>query len=159
MIPTAPSLSKPIQIRKNQGLYITSKIQFNSVQQLSSITYQWTIFTCSTICTNRIQLNNVTQRELFIPPQTLSRGIYEVKLTVTTIDNSSTLSSIYIEITDSNIITNLVLSGRSTIKHNSKEALIFDPGKYSFDPNKITFHPHVRDMKDLYIFIEFFSSS
>jgi hypothetical protein len=155
LTPTAPLLSKPIQVRRNQGLYITSKIQFNSVQQPSSIIYQWTVFTCSTACTNPIQLSNVTQKELFIGPRTLSHGIYEVKLTVTTIDISSTLSSsssVYVQITDSNIITNLVLFDRLTIRHNSKEALVLDPGKYSIDPNKITFHPHVSDMNDFCTF-------
>jgi hypothetical protein len=125
------------------------------VEQPSLITYQWIIFTCLSTCSTQVSpdnLFNLTQNELYIQSHTLAYGIYEFNLTVTTISVSSTMSSsssIFVEITDSNIITNLVLFGKLTIKHNFEQALILNPGKYSTDPNQIIFDSNVSYIKNL----------
>jgi hypothetical protein len=150
LIPNAPSLSQPIQMRRHQSFSLTSKLDISCTQQTVSIAYQWTVLGCLPNCSNEIQLDNrlnTTQNELFIQSQTLPSGIYEFKLSTTTTTIAS--SSIFIEIIDLHIITNLVLFGKLMIKHHSNQILILDPGNYSIDPNRIMFDPTVSDIKDL----------
>ncbi len=109
------------------------------------------MFNCLSTCSNQVALANTTQKELFIQSQILLTGIYKCKLTVTTTDNSSTLSSsssMYIEITDSNINTNLVSIDKLTIKHNFKQVLLLNPGQYSYDPDRLIFDSYVSPMKN-----------
>ena len=126
-------------------IYIScSKPPLNYIPPSLLNSYSWIIFDCASTCSNQVQLDDIVQKELFIPSQTFSYGIYEFKLTVTTIDRSLTVvSSIYIKIIDSNLITNLISFNKFMIKHYSKEILILDPGKYSIDENKIIFNFHV----------------
>lgn len=149
LIPNAPSSSKPLQFRRNQDFYITSKLYFNSVQIPSSIVHQWTIFTCSSTGCTQMQLNQTAQKELFIRSQALSSGFYEFRLTVITKDVLSTFSSsayIYVEIIDSHIVTNLVSFDRLNIKHHSEQVLLLDPGQHSIGPNQMIFYPNVSDI-------------
>ena len=133
-----------LQFRQNQDIFISSKLEFH---QEPLLFYQWTIFSCSPICSNEISLPNTTNKDLMIQSHKLSVGRYELRLTVNaTINNSSkfaSVSSIFIEILTSHINTNLVPLGRLNIKHHSKQNLLLDPGNFSTDPIKIIFFAHV----------------
>jgi len=147
LLPNAPFVLIPIQFRRNQDFYITSNIQFNC-SKLSSITTTWTILSCSSTCSNQTQLNqsvNILLNELFIPARTLGYGIYELKLTVTTVTSPpfTSTSSIYIKIIQSNIITNLAQVDATIAHHDYQQNLILNPGKYSIDMNAITFNSSV----------------
>jgi hypothetical protein len=82
---------------------------------------------------------------LYIPAKTLSYGIYELTLTVTMVDSPSltTSSSIYVQITPSNILANLLQYGTSMITSGHEQDLKFDPGVYSVDPDENVFNASV----------------
>lgn len=145
-VPHAPLLMKPAKFRRIQDVYITTALQFDPRARPSSISYNWTLFSCSTTCSNQLFLNLPSNKELFIRSQTLGIGIYQCQLTVMIIINSSMFSSvesIYLEIVDSNIVTKLIEIDQSIIKHDSRKDLVLNPGEYSFDPDRITFNSHV----------------
>ncbi len=82
---------------------------------------------------------------MYIPAKTLSYGIYELTLTVTMVDSPSltTSSSIYVQITPSNILANLLQYGTSMITSGHEQDLKFDPGVYSVDPDENVFNASV----------------
>jgi len=124
-------------------------IQFNCNGSLSTIT-KWTIKNCtSTNCSFEIQLNEniiiTTSSELYIPPETLIYGIYEVTLTVTMVKLPSlkSSSSVYVSIIPSNIIVNFVQFGLLSMKHGNEQDLLLDPGTFSVDPDENSFDASV----------------
>jgi hypothetical protein len=143
LLPNAPVLSTPIQFRRNQDLYISSNIESNC-KNSSSISTVWAILSCSSTCSNRAQVDALVDTEsndLFLPARSLAYGTYELKLTATI----NTSSSVYIEIIQSNIITNLIPFDTSVLTHDIQQNLVLNPGKYSIDLNAITFNSSVSD--------------
>lgn len=137
-------------------MYITTILQFYPHVHPSSISYNWTLFTCSPTCSNQVSFNLTSNKELFIRSQTLSIGIYQCQLTVMTMINSlmfSSVESLYLEIVHSNIVTKLIQMDQIMIKHNSKKDLILNPGQYSFDPDRITFNSHVSFFSSMSTFV------
>jgi hypothetical protein len=76
-----------------------------------------------------------TLSELYIPPETLDFGIYELKLTVTTTSSSNLTStaSVFIKIISLTIVVNLIQSEASLITNGYNQNLILNPGSYSVD--------------------------
>jgi hypothetical protein len=147
LIPGTSSLSFPLQFRRNQDFYINSYIELNCNISLSTIT-QWIISNCTSNCSSHILVDQsviTTLSELYIPALTLAYGIYELKLTVTMSVLSSLTSSVsaYVQITQSNIITNLVQLGTSMITSGYQQDLKLDPGTYSVDPDGYVFNGSV----------------
>lgn len=126
---------QPLEFRRNQDFFISSKIELNCSDSLSTIT-QWIINNCTLNCSS---LPNIDSRvitnygELFIPAQTLSYGLYELNLKVmmTVSTNLTASASAFVRITSSNITVNLVRLGTSRITHGYEQDLILQPGKYS----------------------------
>jgi hypothetical protein len=148
LIPSTSSLSSPIQFRRNQDFYISSTIQLNCNNSLSTIN-QWTIFNCTSgTCLSQIQIDqtvSITCSELYIPARTLPYGIYQLKLTVTMSVSSNLISSssAFVKITPSGITANLVQYGTSMITSGHQQDLTLDPGTYSVDPDGYTFNATV----------------
>ena len=129
-----------MQFRRNQDFYISSNVQLNCTQSFS-ITTKWTILNYL----NQVQLLETTLNDLLILARTLSIGLYELQLTVTIIDipQLTSSSSVYIEIIQSIIMTNLVLYDTPMIKHDYQQNLILNPGEFSIDLNGIIFNTNV----------------
>jgi len=91
------------------------------------------------------QAVTTTLSELFIPAQTLTYGIYELKLivTMTAVPNLTSSASTYVKITPSNIQANLLQFGTSMITQGHQQNLTLDPGKFSIDPDTATFNASV----------------
>jgi hypothetical protein len=148
LIPSTSSLSSPLQYRRNEDFFISSNIQLNCKNSLSTIT-QWTIYNCtSTNCSFQIQIDQTVQTtfaELYIPPQTLSYGIYQLKLTVTMISSLNLISSssAYVQIIPSGISANLLQYGTSMITRGYQQNLTLDPGTFSVDLDENIFNAAV----------------
>jgi hypothetical protein len=86
-----------------------------------------------------------TFSELYIPSKTLQYGNYELKLTVTMVNfpRVRSSSSVYVRITQSGIVANLIQLGTSMITRGYQQDLIFDPGTYSIDPDENIFNASV----------------
>jgi hypothetical protein len=85
--------------------YINSNIEINCSQSFSLLT-KWTILHHSNETEFDSKLIETTSNELYIPSQTLSYGLYELKLTVILSYNSSNLTkskSVFIQINPSGI--------------------------------------------------------
>ncbi|CAF1191151.1 unnamed protein product [Adineta steineri] len=145
LIPGASTLLSPLQFRRDQDFYIVSIITLNCYSSLSTKT-EWTIKNCtSSSCAYQIQTVSTIQTtfsELYIPARTLSYGLYELNLTVTMIDYSLliTSSSVYVKITPSGIIANLVQLGTPMIASGHEQDLKLEPGIYSVDPDGYVFN-------------------
>ena len=100
-------------------------------------------------CPNSIQIDSnvkTTSNEIYIPAQTLSIGIYELKLTVSMnmLPNLQTSKSAYVRITASGITANPVPLGTSMITSGSKQNLELNPGLYSVDLDGYEFRADVK---------------
>ncbi len=147
LIPGTSTLLSPLQFRRNQDFYIVSIIDLNCNDTLTTIT-QWIITNCTSVCSNRIQLDQTiitTLSELYIPARTLVYGTYELILTVTMNNYPSltTSSSVYVQITPSGITANLIQLGTSMITSGHQLDLRLDPGTYSVDPDANIFNSSV----------------
>jgi hypothetical protein len=147
LIPSASTLSSPIEFQRSQDFYIVSIIQLNCNVSLSTIT-QWTIKNCSSICSYQMSMDSTiitTLSELYIPSRTLSYGTYELMLTVTMVNLIllTTSTSVYVRITPSGITANLIQLGTSMITRGHEQDLILNPGTYSVDPDENTFNTSV----------------
>lgn len=150
IIPGVFNISHPIQIRLEEEFYLSSSIQItcNSSYQLA---YQWHIYNCSsTLCSTSTIINlNLTKKsnEYFLPARTLSPGFYQIELvtTISVISLSMKQSrSIYLLITPSGIIANLVPLGTSMITNGIGQSLRFNPGQNSVDLDDDHFNASVR---------------
>ncbi len=147
LIPGTSSLSSPIQYLRSQDFSIVSIIELNCNNSLSTTT-QWTIKNCTSVCSYQIRTDSTiitTFTELYIPAKTLPYGIYELTLTVTMVNSPSltTSTSIYVQITSSDIIVNLLQYGTSMITSGHEQDLKLDPGTYSVDPDENVFNASV----------------
>ena len=79
---------------------------------------------------------------MYIPARTLPYGIYELNLNVIMADFPSltTSSSVYVRITRTDIIPNLVQLGTSMITTGYEQDLLLDPGLFSIDPDENNFN-------------------
>jgi hypothetical protein len=113
-----------------------------------AITTKWTILTCSSKCSKQANLYhfvNTSGNELFLPAETLGYGIYELKLTVTSIAIPilTESSSVYITTAPSMITVHLVPFGISEITHGYEQDLVLDPGQFSVSLNEKVFNANV----------------
>ena len=110
---------------------------------------KWTVKNCtSTTCSFPIVLEpNVitTSSELYIPSTTLDYGVYELTLTaiMTDVPSMRSSASVYVEITATDIIVNLIQLGTSMITRGSQQDLYLDPGTFSVDPDEHVFDASV----------------
>ncbi|UJR25703.1 hypothetical protein I4U23_007054 [Adineta vaga] len=137
LVPGLSTLSSPIQYRRSQDFFIVSIITLNCNNSLS-FKIQWTVMNCTSFCSNSIQLDSTiatTLSELYIPARTLSYGLYKLTLTVTMVNMSSlsSSSSVYVQISATGIVANLVQYGTSMITRGNQQKLQLDPGSYSVD--------------------------
>ncbi len=152
LIPGTSTLSSPIEFRRSQDFYIVSITELHCNSSFAIAT-KWTIKNCTSVFCNQIQLSQTiitTFSELDIPARTLPYGIYELTLTVTMVQFPSlkTNSSVYVRITQSDIIANLVQLGTSMITSGHEQDLKLDPGLYSVDPDASVFNASVSQDQD-----------
>jgi hypothetical protein len=103
---------------------------------------KWTIYSNSSGIDFNSTTSQTTSSELYISSQTLSSGLYEMKLTVTIFDMISS-ESVFVKINPSGIAVNLIQYGTSMITHGYQQDLKLDPGKFSMDLDNDEFDPNV----------------
>ena len=125
LVPELSNLSTPLEYRRSQDISINSMIQLNCDVSLSTI-FRWTIKNCTSIsCPFLVNLNSnivTTLSELYLSARSLDYGMYELTLTVTMSDapNKTTSSSVYIRITATGVIANLLQMKSSMISRGTK---------------------------------------
>ena len=137
LIPSKSSLASPLQYRRNQDFFISSRIDSNC-NSSHPITTQWTISNCTSVCSTPIVADPaiITKfAEIYIPSRTLPYGTYQLKLTVAigTATELASSASVYVKINPSGITANLVPFGTSMITRGYEQDLTLDPGSYSVD--------------------------
>lgn len=147
MIFDASSLQSPQTFRQSEDLFISSSVQINCIDS-SFTNNQWTIHNCISNCSSKIQLDQNIQTsstDLFIPAGTLPYGTYQLTLTIFMLDAPHLCSSasVYIKITSSNIMVNLVQFGTSMVTRGYSQDLLLDPGTFSIDPDMNDFNTDV----------------
>ena len=148
LIPGQNTLALPFQYQRGYDLTISSMIDLNCDLSLLTNT-KWTIKNCtSTSCLSPVSFDQriiTTLSELYISPKTLNYGIYELTLTVTMTDTPHMTSSskVYIQITRTGVIANLLQMGTSIITRGNQQDLLLDPGTYSVDLDENSFDPSV----------------
>ncbi len=152
--PDTKSKDSPKQFRKFQGFHINSKIEV-CIPSVAYIT-KWTIYTCNPDCYVPIEFNQsviMNTSQLYIRKQTLQYGVYKFELNVTVRDAPGfNLSDfIYVRITQSNIMANLVPRGTSVITSGRTKNLTFNPGEYTDDPGE-PFNANVSEIFYSFIF-------
>ena len=149
LIPSTSSLTLPLQYRRNQDFFLSSRIDLNCNSSLL-ITTQWSITNCTSICSTPIVTDPTIIKsfaEIYIPSRTLAYGTYQLKLTVTMASATTMTStmSAYVKITPSGITANLVPYGTSMITRGHQQDLTLDPGTYSVDLDGNVFNASVSD--------------
>ena len=148
LIPSTSSPSSPIRVQRDEDFSISSTIELNCKPSLDII-IQWKIYSCTdSNCLKSIQIDSSISRtfnELYIPSQTLSYGLYQLKSTVTMNTSTSLKSSqsAYIQIIPAGITANLVPFGTSMITKGYQQDLQLNPGLYSIDLDGYEFNASV----------------
>ena len=139
-----PQTTTHLTFRRNEEIFLSSMIEFICNQSFT-IFPQWTIHNASGQISFHSTILQTSSTDLYIPPQTLSIGLYEFHLTVTTSIASHVTSSksISIQINPSGVTMNLIPSRLSMITHGYQQHLQLNPGKYSIDHDGYPFQPHV----------------
>ena len=135
----------PWRFRRHEHLYITSNIEL-ICNYSSSVTSKWTIYNHSD--GNRLNYSlNTSEKDLFIPSQTLSSGLYKFELTITVTNDPSVQSSVsvYIDISETTIHVQLIEMNTLILQHDYQEDLLFDPGQFSLDMNRVMNKQEVSD--------------
>lgn len=144
LMPSAPTFGAPLFFRRSRDFSIVSLISFNCNSSVS-MSMQWMIKNCTLSCSYLVRPGPTvvtTASELYIPARTLAYGLFELQITVN-VSRWLLVSSVYVEITPSNITANLVRYGTSMIVCGDKQDLQLDPGSYSVDPDQDTFNASV----------------
>ena len=144
LIPQSNSPTTAYRHHRNQDFYILSEIKLNCNESLSALK-KWSI---RNYLTQNSYFNKkliMAGSDLYLPLNTLPYGIYQLELTVTMIDYSSLTNSasVYVEISPSGILVNLVPLGTSVITSGHQQNLTFNPGNYSIDPDGYPFNASV----------------
>ena len=128
-----------MKFRRSQDFSIVSLIELNC-NYPTSIRSQWILKNNSNVIPFDSQIETIFS-ELFIPARKFPFGIFQLELTIT-LNKYQMLnhsSSVYVEITPSDIIPNLVELGTSMITSGFELDLKLDPGTYSIDPDLVSF--------------------
>ncbi|CAM4846598.1 unnamed protein product, partial [Rotaria magnacalcarata] len=138
------SLLHPTKVRRNGEFYISAYIELFCIKSIEAVS-QWTIINCTTSCSSAMSLNHpiiTTFSEIYIPAKKLEYGIYEVKLTVSSVNIPMVTASVVgnIEIIPTGLMANLISNGTSMITHDSQQNLTLDPGRFSEDPDENEFN-------------------
>ena len=102
---------------------------------------EWIITSCNhSTCSLVLTLNSTVKtwsNECFIPSWTLTVGTYQMTLNVQLADRLSVRasSSVYVQISPSDTIPNLLSLGTSMITQGSAQDLVLNSGRYSVDPD------------------------
>ena len=149
LIPSVSSLASPLHHRRNQDVFISSFVDL-SCMSLLSINTQWTITSCTPVCSSPIAADHsiiTTFAEIYIPRRALAYGTYQLKLTVTLTSASklTASASAYVKISPSGITANLFPYGTSTISLGYEQDLTLDPGRYSVDLDGHIFNASVSE--------------
>ncbi|CAF1144423.1 unnamed protein product [Adineta ricciae] len=144
LITESHSSIAPLQYRHSQDFYILSMIKLNC-NRSHSISKKWTIRNMTANNNSEILFDEkliTTNNDLYIPSNTLSYGVYQLKSIVLMTDYPSLFgtASVYVQINPSSIIANLLPLGTSTITVGYQQNLIFNPGNYSIDPDNSPFN-------------------
>lgn len=133
----------------NEEIFITSDFQISCAESFSR-KYQWIIHNCTSTCSVFHDLDDKTARgsdEIYITPNTLNCGVYQLTLIVIITTKSSQFNSsasILIEIArSSNISVNLMQYRMSEITLGRTEDLLLEPGRYSLYTDGNTLIPRV----------------
>ena len=121
----------------NEEISITSDVQISCAQSFST-RYQWIIYKCTSNCSICHDLDDKTARasdEIYIPPNTLNFGVYQLTLTVIITTKSSQFNSsasILIEIARPvNVFVHLIEYRMSEITLGQTDDLLLEPRRYS----------------------------
>ena len=148
LIPSSSNISSPLEFRRDQDFFISSRIEFNCNKSFS-FQIRWTISNGSNSVMVDPRLVILTMSELFVPSRTLSFGLYQLTLTLT-LNVSSNLTrvsqSAYVRINPSGITANLLPLGTSMITRGSKDDLQLNPGLYSVDGDEDQFNAEVNPL-------------
>ena len=150
LFPNGSSPSVPLQYQRSQDIYISSYIQLNCNSSRSPSTY-WTIKNCTISCSSVVQISSAIDTslsELLLPANTLSYGTYQLTLTVTIAFNVTLSTSVYVTISPSTAVANLIQFGTSTILQGAEQDLTMNPGAFSVDPDSDTFNAEVSVYQD-----------
>lgn len=148
MSPGHSSLTDPVRLQRSESVFISSHLELNCTDTLK-VTTKWKIVSCKSACSDEVSFDqllvNTSHSDLYIPGRTLPYGIYKLILTTSMADARSLDSSdhVYVEITQSNIVANLVWFGTSMITIDGNQNLTLDPGHFSIDPDEIKFNANV----------------
>jgi REJ domain len=147
LIPSTSSLTSPLHYRRNQDVFISSFVDL-SCMSLLSINTQWTITSCTPVCSSPIAADPsiiTTFAEIYISRRAIACGTYQLNLTVTmaSAPNLNPSASAYVTITPSGIIANLARYGASMITSSYRQDLVLDPGLNSIDLDGNTFNASV----------------
>ena len=137
----------PVDYQREDDIYIMSELQLNCMNTSFPMLTRWTLHNCSIACSSAISFpSNIKeiQNEIFIPAQSLLCGIYELRLTMSS-QNVSSSMSVYIRINPSRINVNLIPYGTSMVTHGYLLDLTLDPGQFSIDPDTTVFDAQVWD--------------
>ena len=148
LIPGQSTLISPLQYQRGRDFSISSVLQLNCDISLSTIT-RWTIKNCTaTSCLSSFSIDRriiTTTSELYIPSKSLNYGTYELQFTVIMSDapNVTSSSAVYVQITPTGVIANLLQMGTSMITRGSQQDLLLDPGTFSIDLDEDSFDASV----------------
>ena len=146
--PQGSSLTNPLDYLYNEDIYIDSNVTLKCDRDVRTA-LRWTIINHSP---NKLEQTSLifsfelATKQLLIPAFSLYNGIYELKFILNVFDvrTWTASSSVYIRISRSDLVTNLLSTTATNVKHNYEKALELNPGKYSIDLRALEFHPKVR---------------
>ena len=145
LIPSSSNVSFPLQFRRDEDFFISSRIAFNCNESFHLQT-EWTISNGSNSLLVDPNVVILSKSELFLPSRVLPFGVYQLILTVT-INISSNLTrsseSAYVKINPAGITANLLPEGTSMISRGEGQDLLLNPGLYSVDLDEEQFNAEV----------------
>ena len=145
LIPSSSSLSFPLQFRRDEDFWISSRVEFNCNKSFH-FEMQWMISNGSNLVVVDPSVVILTTSELFVPSRRLPLGVYQLTLTMTlNVSSNVTTSakSAFVRINPSGITANLVPLGTSMITRGEVQELELNPGLYSVDLDEDQFDTSV----------------
>ena len=138
LISVPSTVLSPIDIQRNQDIYVDSAIQVNC-NLSQTIKVQWSLINCTgSVCGNVLPPHPsilTSYTDLYVPSKTLPLGAYQFRLTVAMAvrSNLSSSASVYVRIVSAGVTANLFQYGTSMISSGVKQDLELNPGRHSVD--------------------------
>lgn len=132
---------------RSQEIHVTAFVILNCTHG-SQLHWKWIVLQCAPICRDEVSLTDsieTTTDELTIPARMLAIGFYELRLRVTSTATPviNVSISVFIEMTHSSVVTNLVATDTAMLVHEYQQSLLLNPGKLSVDSNTLGIDPNV----------------